>query len=60
MEEFVKKKDITDVLQRMVDLREKKRNCSRSSAIEYQAFKYCIAIINQAVSYKFNETDSEL
>lgn len=54
--EYVNKKEVTEVLQKLIDAR-KNKNCSRQSIIERKAFEYALAIINKAKVY---ETDKDL
>lgn len=52
--EYLKKKEITDVLQKLIDAR-KNKNCSRQTIVEARAFEYALAIIEQAKVYEFDK-----
>lgn len=49
--EYIKKEDITNVLQKLIDAR-KNKNCSRQTIIERKAFEYALAIVNKAETYE--------
>lgn len=53
--EYIKKKDIVDLLQKYIDAR-KNKNCSKTTIIERRAFEYALAIVNK-VETKEIETD---
>lgn len=52
--EYIKKKEITEVLQKFIDAR-KNKNCSKSTIIERKAFEYALAIVNKAEVHNFEE-----
>lgn len=45
--EYIKKEEIVNVLTKMIEAREKKRNCARQTAIEYETLKYILRIVDQ-------------
>lgn len=52
--EVIRKKDITERLQKLIDAR-KDKNCSRQTIVERTAFEYCMAIVNSVQSYQIDQ-----
>lgn len=51
---YVKKSEITEILQKFIDVR-KGKNCSKQQIIERRAFEYALAIVQQVKEYDINE-----
>lgn len=45
--EYIEKEKLTEAIQKLLDARERGKNCSKQSATEYAAFKMCLTIINK-------------
>lgn len=52
--EYLKKNEIVEVLQKLIDAR-KGKNCSRQTIVEARAFEYALAIIEKAKVYEFDQ-----
>lgn len=50
--EYISKKDLLDVIEKMAESRKKNANCSRQSAVEYQTFKYILAVIGKMETHE--------
>lgn len=51
--EYIKKSDITEALQKLIDAR-KNKPCLRQALLEKVAFEYALAIVNKAKVYEFD------
>lgn len=54
--EYIRKKDVVDRLQALVDAR-KDKNCSKQSIIERTAFEYALTIVNMAKTHNIEDKD---
>lgn len=52
--EYIKKEDITEKLQKLIDVR-KDKNCSRQTIIERTAFEYCLSIVNSVQVHNIDQ-----
>lgn len=43
---YIKKQDIIDTIEKFKAVREKKKNCSNTTAVEYAMFNYFLKIID--------------
>ena len=50
---YIKKQEITEALQRMIDAR-KDKNCSRQTIIERKAFEYALAVVMKIEEHEFD------
>lgn len=50
---YIKKDEVIEALQKMVDAR-KDKNCSRQSIIERKAFEYALAIAQKVEEHEFD------
>lgn len=49
---YVKKDDIMNALLNLKQAREKKKNCSKQSAMEYAIFDYVIKVVDTLETYE--------
>ena len=55
MREYIDKEKLLEVFEKLKAAREKKRNCSSRSAMEYDAFNYVITVINRMESVQIED-----
>mgnify|MGYP006873026361 CR=1 FL=1 len=53
---YIKKEDLMKTLQSFKDAREQKKNCNKTTAVEYAIFDYIIRIVDTLPTEDF-ETD---
>ena len=54
--EYIRKKDVVDRLQALINAR-KDKNCSKQSIIERTSFEYALAIVNMVETYNIEDKD---